>query len=298
MNPFGHVGFKRWVPFLWMLPPFLLFIAFGLYPSLFTFYYSMTQYSGLPGTAATFVGLQNYIQAFSVGGWFSLGPELETTILFAVAVTLIQNAAGLGLALVMNRKVRGVAAYRLMIFFPQVLSLVVIGMIWTQIFSPVGGPLEPLWTAVFGHSSSFLGSWSLSIWLVIFVQVWNFTGFTMLIYLAGLQGIPLEYYEAAMMDGASRPVTFWRITWPLLAASATVNIFLSVIGALGDFGMIYVLTDGAYGTTTLGMAMFNDAFNGGSEYGYGAMLQVLQFGLVILVGMGLLWYLRRREVDL
>ena len=120
----------------------------------------------------------------------------------------------------------------------------------------------------------------------------------MLIYLAGLQGIPLEYYEAAMMDGASRPVTFWRITWPLLAASATVNIFLSVIGALGDFGMIYVLTDGAYGTTTLGMAMFNDAFNGGSEYGYGAMLQVLQFGLVILVGMGLLWYLRRREVDL
>ena len=298
MNPFGQKGFKRWVPVFWMLPSVILYLAFGLYPSLFTAYYSFTQYRGMPGTPVTFVGLQNYFQAFSVGGWFSLQPEITTTILFAVAVTLFQNIAGLSLALVLNKRVRGVSAYRLMIFFPQVLSVVVIGLIWTLIFSPVGGPLEPLWTAVFGHPSSFLGSYSLSIWLVIFVQSWNFTGFTMLIYLSGLQTVPLELYEAAVVDGANRWKKFWWVTWPLLAPSATVNIFLSVIGGLGDFGMIYVLTDGSYGTTTLGMAMFNDTFNGGSQYGYGAMLQMLQFCLVLIVGSILLWYLRRREVQL
>jgi raffinose/stachyose/melibiose transport system permease protein len=298
MSPFGTSGVKRWIPFFWIVPPVLMFLAFSLYPSVFTGYFSLTSYSGLPGTPATFIGLENYRQAFSLGGWIALAPDIEYTLIFAVAVTIVQNVAGMLLALALNKKVRGVSAYRLMIFFPQVLSIVVIGMIWTLIFSPIGGPMEPVWHLLFGHDSAFLGSYALARWLVIFVQAWNFTGFTMLIYLSGLQAVPVELEEAATVDGAGTWKKFWRITWPLLASSATVNIFLSVIGALGDYGMIYVLTDGGFGTTTLGMAMFNDSFNGGSQFGYGAMLQMLQFGLTVLLGTVLLWYMRRREVQL
>lgn len=281
-----------------MIPGCLLFLAFKLYPSIFTAYYSLTEYSGMPGTPVKFIGLQNYKSAFSLGGWFSLGPELEKTIIFAVSVTLVQNIVGLCLALIFNRKVRGVAAYRLMIFFPQVFSVVVIGMIWTLMFSPVGGPAQLIWRDLLGHTSAFFGSYSLALWLVVFVQSWHFTGFTMLIYLAGLQTIPVELYEAAKVDGAGPWRVFKDITWPLLASSATVNIFLSVIGGLGDYAMIYVLTDGNFGTMTLGMAMFSQTFGGGDNFGFGAMLQMLQFGMVLIVGTMLLWYLRRREVQL
>jgi raffinose/stachyose/melibiose transport system permease protein len=293
---FGR-GWSRWLPLIGILPAVLVYAAFGIYPSIMTAVYSFTQYSGIVGTPLHFVGLQNYIMAFT-GGFASMGSAIRTTIIFAIAVTLIQNAFGLVLALVFNAKVPGTTFYRALVFLPWVLSVVVTGMLWSLIFSPIGGPIEPLWKAVFGHASSFFGSYRLSLPLVIFVQIWQNTGFTMMVYLAGLQTIPTELLESAALDGAGRWNRFRFITFPLLAASTTVNVLLAVIGSLSVYDLIYVLTNGQFGTMTLGMYMFSTAFEGSSQLGYASMIQMVQFVLVLIATLILQRYLRRREVQL
>src|SRR5262249_47268353 len=120
----------------------------------------------------------------------------------------------------------------------------------------------------------------------------------MLIYLAGLRNIPRGVYEAAALDGAGPIRAFRHMTWPLLAPATTVNVFLTAMGSLGEYALILVLTGGNFGTKTLGLYMFDSAFGGGSQLGYGSMLAMLQFVLTLVMGGGLLWVLRRREVTL
>jgi len=292
---FGR-GWRRWAPVLGIFPALAVYLAFGIYPSIMTAIYSLTQYNGIAGTPLNFVGFANYIDAFTAAG--GIGPAIRTTLIFAVAVTVVQNMLGLLLALAFNAKVRGTTFYRALVFLPWVLSVVVTGMLWSLIFAPVGGPIEPIWHAFFGNTSSFFGSYALALPLVIFVQVWQNTGFTMMIYLAGLQTIPEELLEAASLDGASAWRKFRNVTFPLLASSTTVNILLSVIGSLGTYDLIYVLTNGQSGTNTLGMYMFSTAFEGSNQLGYASMIQMVQFVLVLIVTVILQWYLRRREVQL
>ncbi len=120
----------------------------------------------------------------------------------------------------------------------------------------------------------------------------------MLVYIAGLRRIPQEVYEAASMDGAGRLRTFWNITWPLLAPATTVNVFLTAMGCVGEYALILVLTDGQYGTKTLGFYMFDEAFGLNPSAGYGAMVAIAMFVITMVIGGGLLFGLRRREVSL
>jgi raffinose/stachyose/melibiose transport system permease protein len=134
--------------------------------------------------------------------------------------------------------------------------------------------------------------------LVMGVNIWMFTGYSMLIYIAGLRNIPPEVYEAASVDGAGRWKTFRHVTWPLLAPATTVNVFLTAMGTIGEYSLTLVLTDRNFGTRTIGMYTFSAAFGGSSQLGYGSMLALLQFFVTMLVGGSLLILLRRREVQL
>jgi raffinose/stachyose/melibiose transport system permease protein len=259
--------------------------------------YSFTNYSGIAGTPINFIGFQNYVEAFT-SGIFSMLPAIKVTLIFAVSVTIIQNALGLLLAIVFNNKVHGVVFYRAVVFLPLVLSVTVTGMLWSLIFAPEGGIAEPIWKAIFGHASSFFGSYSLALPMVIAVQIWQSAGFTMMIYLAGLQAIPNDLNEASALDGANRWQRFWGVTFPMVAPSITVNVLLCIIGSLGSYDLIYVLTNGQFGTQTLSMYMFSTAFQGSNELGYASMIQMLQFVLVLIVTVIMQWYLRRREVQL
>ena len=125
-----------------------------------------------------------------------------------------------------------------------------------------------------------------------------FAGYTMLIYIAGLRRIPPELYEAASLDGCGWWSRFRRITWPMLAASTTVNVFLTAMGCLGEYALILLLTDGNFGTKTIGMYMFDQAFGMQSQLGYGSMLAMLQFAMTLVIGSVVLFTLRRREVQL
>ncbi|MCL2552672.1 MAG: sugar ABC transporter permease [Actinomycetia bacterium] len=295
--PFGTQRTRRFIPWASIAIPGAGWLLFGLYPSLATIGYSFTRYSGLPGTPLNFCGMCNYHAAFT-----SLSDQLwsavRVTLIYVVGVTVLQNAIGLGLALLLNRSGRSYTFYRALIFMPQIFSVTVVGAVFALMLDPYSGPAEKVVHGLFGTDSAFLGSSSLALPLVMLVNVWMFSGYSMLIYIAGLRNIPASVYEAAAMDGAGRFRTFRHVTWPLLASATTVNVFLTAMGTLGEYALILVLTGGNFGTKTLGLYMFQSAFGADSQLGYGSMLAMLQFVLTVVIGGGLLYTLRRREVAL
>ncbi|MFF1632222.1 carbohydrate ABC transporter permease, partial [Streptomyces sp. NPDC058272] len=250
--PFGTRKTRRWIPWLSISVPTVGWLVFGLYPSLATIFYSFTEYSGLPGTPIDYCGLCNYRNAFT-GSWPDFSKSVTVTIEYAVGVTVLQIGLGLLLALLLRHRRPGYGFYRALIFMPQIFSVTIVGVLFSLLLDPSSGPAEKLWHTLFGSSNSFLGNDGWAIWLIVGINVWMFAGYTMLVYIAGLRRIPPELYEAAALDGAGRFQVFRRITWPMLASATTVNVFLTAMGSLGEYSLILVLTDGNYGTKTLGM---------------------------------------------
>jgi raffinose/stachyose/melibiose transport system permease protein len=295
--PFGTRRTRRWIPWLSIAVPSIGWLTFGLYPSLATVYYSFTDYTGLPGTPMSFCGLCNYRNMFT-SNYSQLSQAIKTTLEYVAGVTVLQIVIGLGLALLLQHRRVGYGLYRALIFMPQVFSVTIVGVLFSLVLDPSSGPAEKIYHSVLGGSSAFLGDSDLAIWLIVLVNVWMFSGYTMLVYIAGLRRIPPELYEAAALDGAGAIRRFLKITWPLLAPSTTVNVFLTVMGSLGEYALILVLTQGQYHTQTLGMFMFNTAFGVNPNLGLGSMLAMVQFVMTAIVGGALLWALRRREVSL
>ncbi|GHO84760.1 ABC transporter permease [Dictyobacter formicarum] len=295
-NPFGG---KRawWVPYPGMIPGLVLFVLFALAPSIATVFLSFTDISGVANGSWHFIGFQNYIEYFTSGALRDNIDALQRTIIFCLSVTFIQNAISLGLAILLNMKLRGRNFYRSIIFMPVILGVTVIGLIWSLIFDPANGPVAAL-LAHFGQSSAFFGSNSVAFPLVIGVQIWSAMGYSMVIFLAGLQAIPLELHEAATVDGATSWQNFRHITYPLLASSVTVNMLLGIIGSLQTYQIMYVLTHGNFNTSVLSYQIFVIGFSGSMRQGYASALAMLQFILVAIVALAALVYLRRKEVQI
>jgi len=291
------------VPLFGLLPTLLIFLAVNLGPSLATFVFSFTDYKGIPGSEWRFIGLQNYIDFFTASNARDKWHSTKLTFIFSLSVTVIQNAIGVFLAVLLNGRIRGKTFYRTVIFMPVVLGVTVVGLTWTLIFNPIYGPAIKVlnW---FNMNSAFFGDPDLAMPLVIFIQIWANLGYSLVIFLAGLQAIPDDLYEAGYMDGASAMQTFRYVTWPLLSPVVTVNVLLAIIGSLQTFELIYVLTSGENDyTRTLGMLIFQTAFGGGSgnliqqNQGYASMLSVVLFVFVFIVTVIMQYYLRRREVQ-
>ncbi|MFL4909006.1 carbohydrate ABC transporter permease [Streptomyces sp. MMS24-I2-30] len=295
--PFGTRRTRRFIPWASIAIPGAGWLLFGLYPSLATIGYSFTRYSGLPGTPLNICGLCNYSAAFTSLSSV-VGDAVRVTLVYVLGVTVLQTACGLGLALLLNRPGRSYTVYRAIIFMPQIFSVAVVGAVFSLLLDPYSGPVEKIVHGIFGTTSSFLGSGTLALPLVILVNVWMFSGYSMLIYIAGLRNILPSVYEAAAMDGAGRLRVFRHVTWPLLAPATTVTVFLTAMGTLGEYALLMVLTGGNFGTKTLGLYMYQSAFGGDSQLGYGSMLAMLQFCLTVVIGGGLLFTLRRREISL
>ena len=253
----------------------------------------MTQYSGEPGTPLHFHWFYNYIQGFTTN-FPELGSTLKITFEYAAGVVVLQTLIGLGLALLLNRRGKAYGFYRALVFIPQVLSVIVVGVVFSLLFDPFSGPIERVYQGLTGGFSSFFGSPNVALLLVIIVTAWEGVGFSMVVFIAGLRNIPEAYYEAAAVDGAGRWSRFHNVTWPLLAGATTVNVFLSVTFCIAQYALIMVLTDGQAGTMTIGMYMFITAFGGSSasgattNLGYGSMLAVLNFTITLIVGTGIL----------
>jgi len=286
-------------PYVCLVPAVGFFIVFQLVPSLATSIFSLTDYTGLPNTPIHWVGFENYTELLS-GSRHYLVQAIQVTAIFAVLVTGLQNGLAVLIAWLLNSRLHGRIAVRSLVFLPVVLGATINGLVWYVMFNPLSGPVT-LALAALGVKANLLGSTATALYAVIFVQIWANLGFSMMIFLAGMQGIPGDVYEAGVIDGTTPWEAFRSITIPLLAPSITINVLLAIIGSMTTYELIFVLTDGgpAFTSQTLGMYVFNEAFFGGNTLpGFAAAIAMVQFALVFAVVLVMQYYLRRREAVL
>jgi ABC-type sugar transport system permease subunit len=271
-----------------------VYALFGLVPAAAQVVISFTNYTALPGAPVNNVGFSNYTSMLTTArpGFIS---GLSATVVFVVAVTIGQNLIALLLAHRLQHEGRWAAVGRVLVFLPIALGVTIVGLIWILIFDPQGGPADSLFST-FGIHSAFFGSNSWAMPLVILVQIWQNAGFSTLVFIGGLRAIDSQLYEAAGIDGIGAWQRLRRITWPLLAPAVTVNVLLALVGSFTLYNTIYVLTDGQYGTQTLGMLAFNEAFGSyEANIGYGAAVTVVLFVLTLVVAIPAMLLLRYRE---
>jgi len=283
------------VPLWWALPGIAFVVAFIYLAFGAGAWYSFTDWSGTG--PAHWVGLSNFREILTdpiARG--ALWHTLELTISFVVAANLI----GLGLALALHRTVRSRNLLRVLFFAPVVLSPLAVSYIWQFIFSYTG-PLNGLLSAIGLRSwqRDWLGDPTWALWTILVVLVWGFTGLTMTLYLAGLQGISEEIDEAAAVDGSSTWFRLRRVTIPLLAPSMTISLTLTTITGLRVFDQVIGLTGGgpADATETLATQLYEQGFANGRA-GYGAALGVVLTVLIAIVAVAQVLVLRRREARL
>ncbi|MCP4397245.1 MAG: sugar ABC transporter permease [bacterium] len=276
-----------------MLPATLLFTLFVVYPVLSSFYFSLTDWNGI-APEYTFIGLVNFRRLLTDKDvWLTL----KNTLTYAVLVTSIQNSLGLLLALAVNQRI--FQWVRVLFLIPALLSTVAIGNIWNYMYEPNIGAINSILSAL--HLSDLAQNWlgdpSLALYCLVATNVWQWVGVSMIIYLAGLQAVPLELEEAASIDGANALQRFRHITIPLLAPSFTVNIVLAMIGSVKVFDIIYIMTKGgpARSTESLTTLIFDRAFNF-YEFGYGTAIGIMMFLLILVLSLIQLNVLLKREV--
>ncbi|MDR2648675.1 MAG: sugar ABC transporter permease [Clostridiales bacterium] len=280
--------FSHKIVFLSMLPGLLLYTVFRLIPSVTTGVLSFTDISGIPGAAWKWVGLANYKEFLVLQNIRDLINTIKRTGIYAISVTLIQNSLALLAAVVLNSKFLKARNFsRAVYFMPVILGAAVVATIWKLMFSTPTGPVFLFMQQVMGieNPPAVLSSYSLAFPAVIGAQIWQNMGYSMVIFLAGLQGIPEELYESADLDGASVWQAFWRVTFPLIWHALTVNTLLAIIGSLQSFELIMTITRGSFNTATLGMRVFATAFGGGGASATGAAISGLRQGYAAAQGM-------------
>jgi raffinose/stachyose/melibiose transport system permease protein len=298
--PFGR-GWQRVTPYLLLAPGLLLYFLIALGPSLATSLYSFTDASGVAGAPVNFIGLENYREFLFAGQAARDNLDaLGRTIIFSVVVSSAQFGLGLLVAILLTQQLPGTRFFRTLFFMPVILGVVIQGLIWRLFLYPLGGPASKI-VEMFGGYSEFLGSTD-AFWWVIFVQIWANMGITMIIFIAGLQTISVDLYEAANIDGASGWQRFRFVTWPLLTPSVNTNLILNIIGSLQAWQLFLVLTGYRQGTQVLGYVIYAQGFGQTSgsvsnafRQGYAAAASIVLFFLVLVIGMTAQYVLRRRE---
>lgn len=303
MYHFGG-GRSKWLPYFLLLPGVFFYALIALGPSIATAAYSFTDATGLKGAPIHWVGLANY-QEFLLMGQAARDnlAALERTLVFCFFVTTIQFGLGLLVALLLNNpQIKGRNIFRTLYFMPVILGAVIQGLIWSLFLYPMGGPMTKF-LAWFGLRSEFLGGQPAEAFAwVIAIQIWANMGTTMIIFLAGLQTIPAELYEAARIDGANSWGIFRHVTWPLLTPSVNTNLILNIIGSLQAWQLFLVLVGYRTGTQVLGYLIYATGFGQTSgsvtssfRQGYAAAASIILFLLVLIIGMTVQTLLRRRE---
>jgi ABC-type sugar transport system permease subunit len=267
--------------YLFIAPAMLIFFVFTLLPVAIALYLSFTNYDVF--TRMDWIGTLNYQDVFEDEFFWR---ALENTVKYTAGTIPLSMAIGLGLAMLLNQKLRGLGIYRTVYYVPVVTSMVAVAMIWIQLFDPLYGVISSGLESIGIRGIDWLGDPNLALPSIIAVSVWKVIGWNMLIYLAGLQGIPDYLKEAASIDGANRWQTFWKITLPLLAPTTFFIFVTSLIGAFQVFDQVYVMTGGgpANATTTLVHQIYNAAFKA-LDMGYAAAMSFVLFGIILVVSL-------------
>lgn len=278
-------------------PALVIFLAFVIFPVAVAGYYGFFSWQGF-GPAVDFVGLKNYITILE-------DPSFHEALLhngmIAVLSLVFQGPVAILLALLLNRRLRGQSIIRVLIFVPYVISEVVVGTGWSLMLQTNGalnGLLENI--GLGGLAQDWLSNPDLAIWTLMAIITWKYVGFAVILFLAGLQGIPEELTEAAAIDGAS----FWqiqrRITLPLLGPTLRIWAFLSIIGSLQLFDLVYIIwgqyVSSTAGTSTMATYMVTNGRNAGN-FGYGNAVAVVLFVISLIVALVYQRFVLRRDTE-
>ena len=277
-----YPGESRWKGWLYLLPALLVYLFFTLLPILETIRSSFYQWDGFSQNRV-WIGLANYAELFTDPKFHN---ALRNNLIFVVFYSIIPILIGLFLAsLLSRRKIPGFAFFRTALFLPQVISMVVVGVIWRWMFNPTFGPINSFLRLIGLESLaiSWLGDFTWALPSVGSIGTWVQYGFCMVLFLAGMQHIQEEYYEAASLDGAGSFKQFIHITVPGLRAEIAVALVTTIIAALRVFDLVYTTTRGGPGETTMvtGFLIYRAAFTTNC-IGYAAAIATV-LTLIILV---------------
>ncbi|MEE6296600.1 sugar ABC transporter permease [Georgenia sp. MJ278] len=292
-GPLSMSGRKRLEIAFFVGPALALFAVFVVVPVVQAVRYSTFRWNGL-GPLDDFIGFQNYASALRDNVFTDAVMHNLTIVVLSI---LIQLPLGLAIALLLNREMWGRTIMRVVIFVPYVLAEVVAGVIWLMMLQP-GGLVDALFDSLGlgGLSQLWLGDPDVALYTVMVVLTWKYLGLAIILFLAGLQGVPTDLYEAAQLDGASWWQVQRRITIPLLGPTIRTWGFLSMIGSLQLFDMVWILTKGGPANSTMTMATY--LINQGTDrslYGYASAVAVLLFGISLVIAAFYQFFVLRRD---
>ena len=295
---FGGGQIARKLPWLMLLPGLGFYLLIGVGPSLATAVYSFTDATGIRGIGIDWVGFKNFNEFLFEGARSRDNLDaLKRTLVFTFLVTTIQFSVGLLMAVLVNQNLRGRLVFRTLFFVPVILGVAVQGLMWKLFLRPGGGPMDSIFGWL-GMESQFLAGPNAFYWVIV-VQIWANAGFTMVIFIAGMQTIPADLYEAASVDGATGWQLFKNITWPQLTPAINTNFLLNIVGSLQAWMLFLVLTGYKNGTQVLGYVVYAEAFGqtetSSFRQGYAAAASIVLFVLVLMLGMSANAFVNRRE---
>lgn len=270
------------VGYSFILPNFIGYTLFVFIPVILTFVLCVMEWDGSVTMKATFVGLENFRKLFQDSGFII---SIKNTLYYAIFTVPLTMVAALLIAVLLNSKIKGIVIYRTAFFFPYVASLVAVGAVWNMLFHPEFGPINeflkfigvmnpPKWTAS--------TTWAMPV--IIIVSVWKYMGYYMVVYLAALQGISQDLYEAAGIDGATGFRKFLHITIPMLRPTTFFVIIMMTIQCFKVFDLIFVMTGGGPGRST--NVIVNHIYNAAFvdfKFGYASASAVILFSIVLVV---------------
>ena len=283
----GRQKSERLSAYVLTSPAMILLIAFLVIPMCYTIYYSLFKYHIIRPDDMRFAGLDNYVKLFHDGNFWK---ALKNTAYFTVIVVPVQCALALGLALLVSKRFKGVAIFRTMYFGPQLTSMVVISVLWAVLYNsnPNTGLINSVLVGLGLDPINFLTNEKTAMNSIIFMSAWQGAGYQMMIFLAGLQGISREQYEAASIDGAGKIQSFFYVTLPGLKSVIQYVVMITVIQAMKLFTQPYVMTKGGpqNSTRTLVYYIYEQGFQK-RNFGYACAVAAVFFVIVISLSLGM-----------
>ncbi len=274
------------IAYSFLAPNFLGFLIFTLLPVVFSIALAFLNWNGGSMDRITWAGLDNFkliFKDFSITKT-DLGVALKNTVVYTLFTVPLTIVFSLGLALVLNRAVKGAKAFRVIFFFPYVASVVAVCVCWNFLLMKFG-PVNSFLNAIgFNMTKSWTQSKDLAIWALILVGVWRSAGYYMVMYLAGLQGVPRELYEAATVDGASGWQQFWKVTLPMLTPTTFFVSIMMTISCFKIYDTVALMTEGGPGRATkmLVTYIYDLSFNQ-IKYGVASAVSMVLFVIVLLI---------------
>jgi raffinose/stachyose/melibiose transport system permease protein len=279
---------------LFLLPALIFYSIFMIIPVITGLSYSFTNWNGV-NPNFEFVGLDNFVKALTDDKNFLA--SIKFTLKYVLAMVVLTNILGLLLAIFIDARTKTSNLFRTAFFLPNMISFIIGAYIWQFIFRKVMTELAQ--NKFLGFlEQPWLGNPNFSFWAIVMMSLWTSVGYIMVIYIAAIQGVPIEYKEAARVDGANKIQIFFKVTLPMIMHAVSINLFLTLNNSFKAFDQIYGLTGGGPGRTTQVMSLniYEEAFSSFFRYGYANAKAIILFLFVLVITLIQLRLTRSKEV--